>query len=283
MPESSVIFSWGPPRMGTTWLFNVLQEMANRSGTDIKIVADGLPYPEKSWAGNVLVKSHRADSPELIDSFDQQVSLFACVIVRNVEKTLQSLVRTQKADVEELIGWLKADLDAYWAVLPSMRHVVVIAEEWIEDRGTLVVMELAEFLGLKLTPNECADISAEFSKESVQRKINSLQEVNSWSGEFKEYDRQSQWHAGHIATNAPTPLQLNSMQQARVNDLQKLVNELVSNFSLMSAKTKRQQDSAGSLRAMDFIQARQAELTGNSETKLTVMQRVRNILGGARV
>ena len=269
--------------MGTTWLFNVLQEMANRSGTDIKIVADGLPYPEKSWAGNVLVKSHRADSPELIDSFDQQVSLFACVIVRNVEKTLQSLVRTQKADVEELIGWLKADLDAYWAVLPSMRHVVVIAEEWIEDRGALVVMELAEFLGLTLTPNECAHISAEFSKESVQRKINSLQEVNSWSGEFKEYDRQSQWHAGHIATNAPTPLQLNSMQQARVNDLQKLVNELVSNFSLMSAKTKRQQDSAGSLRAMDFIQARQAELTGNSETKLTVMQRVRNILGGATV
>lgn len=261
--------------MGTTWLFNVLQEMAGQSGTNIRVVADGLPLIEQSWEGNVLVKSHRADSPELIRNFDQRVPLFACVIVRDVEKTLQSLVRTQSADLDELIGWLEADLDAYEAVLPTMRLVAVIAEEWIQNQGAQVVSELARFLGISLTPHQCAEISQEFRKERVQQKIDSLQQTNSWNGEFKEYDTKSQWHAGHISTDVPTPLHMNSAQQVRVNQLQEHVDKLVARFSLLAINATNEHDLTGDFRAMDFIQARQALLAGNASVASGVGRSIR--------
>lgn len=257
MHDSSMVFSWGPPRMGTTWLFNVLQEIASESGIEFGIVADGLPLPRNSWKGPVLLKSHRADFPELIAEFDQKVGLFACVIVRNVESTLKSLVRTQKANVDELLTWLETDLVAYSTTLPCMTRVAVIEEEWIARQGVAVIRRLAMFLNVPLTTDQCERIDRDFSRASVKAKIDKLENGNNWKGEFKNYDPASQWHAGHISLEESPNLELTKQQHDKVDTLQISVDALVSRYSLWETQESTIESNMVNVPAVDFIRARQ--------------------------
>ena len=258
---STVLLSWGPPRMGTTWLFNVLRNMAEEAGQSLGVVADGVDLPATSWAGPVVIKSHRADDPTLLRTFDPALNLHALVMMRDPEPTLASLLRTQSADLSELISWLEADVASYEAALPVMRRAIVIREEWVAERASEIIEALSEHLGLDLSAEQIERVAAAYDRDAVRQQVAALEEKRSWEGNFTDYDRQTQWHAGHIGPDGPRTVELTSADAERVAALRASIDALTERFSLWSVEGGASSESSvDSGRAMDLVAARQAAL-----------------------
>ena len=266
--------------MGTTWLFNVLQRMIGASGLPLAVVADGVPKPAKSWRGAVLLKSHRADSPPLIREFDSRVNLRGFVMMRDPEATLASLVRTQQANQGELIGWLEADVDSYAQVLPHMRSAVVIREEWIADEASRIVSAVDQFLELRLPVSVQQGIAEELSRERVRKRVTDLDSNRQWNGDFQNFDRLTQWHAGHIGPDGPRTVELNVEEQARIGDLRAQITELTEQFGIW-AHIPPCAPISSSATALEFVRARERESLDSVPLRKRLMHYVANTVNGS--
>lgn len=267
MQESTVLLSWGPPRMGTTWLFNVLRRMADEAGVALGVVADGVDLPSHTWTGPVIIKSHRADDPALLQHFDSELDLQALVMMRDPETALASLLRTQSVDLPELISWLEADVASYQAALPALTHAAVIREEWVAERAPEIIEAIAGRLGLDLTGDQIRGVAAAFDREEVRRQVAALEQDGSWQGDFSNYDRQTQWHAGHIGPDGPRAVELSDADAARVTALRAAIDDLTGRYDLWSAAPERLPASQqGACRPMEFVLARQEQLSESRPT-----------------
>ena len=251
-----MLLSWGPPRMGTTWLYNVLRAMAKTAHVELGVVADGVPLPAAGWRGPIIIKSHRADAPDLIARFDPSLQLHPMVMMRDPEPTLASLMRTQTVDLDELIGWLEADVASYEAVLPLMRNAVVIREEWVATRAADIISSIAELLVLELDDEQIESLAAEFARENVRRRVKQLEQSHAWQGDFSHYDRQTQWHAGHIGPDGPRRVVLDEAQAARVDAIRASIDSLTQRFTLWSRSTPVR-TGASEVLPMAYVEARQ--------------------------
>lgn len=259
MRASTVLLSWGPPRMGTTWLFNVLRAMAAEGGVSLGVVADGVDLPASSWDGPVIIKSHRADDPDLLRSFDSGMDLHALVMMRDPEPTLASLLRTQTAELPELISWLEADVTSYEAALPALRSAVVIREEWVAEQASEIIGAVAARLDLGLSREQISRVAAAYDRDAVRQQVAALEEKQSWEGKFTDYDRQTQWHAGHIGPDGPRTVDLTSADAERVTALRTAIDALTERFGLWAVESGASRGvSVDSSRAMEFVAARQA-------------------------
>jgi len=250
--------------MGTTWLFNVLKELVAAGGIEAAIVADGAPAPDPKWRGALIIKSHRADPVGLVTTFDSQLSLSACVMVRDAIPTFHSLIRTQVVERRELLDWLEADLSSYEALLPHMSHVAVIPEGWIRDQAVDVITQLSEFLGLDIAAERIGEIAHSFSRENVRELVQQMDSDSRWSGDFRNFDKESQWHAGHIGPDENCELELSKVEEARLGAIQVRVDQLVEDFSLRATTRAPKLPASGSS-AMDYLRARrESEFVGES-------------------
>ena len=242
--------------MGTTWLFNVLQRMIGASNFPIKVVADGVPRPSRDWRGAVLIKSHRADSPTLIRRFEARLNIFGLVMMRDPEATLASLIRTQDVDRTELIGWLESDVQSYAEALPVMEYGVVIREEWVATEAPNIVQSLDRMLGLGLTLSEQQAIAKEFDRDHVRAQVADLETKGQWNGNFHNFDRRTQWHAGHIGPDGPRTVELTPEEQLRVDELRKHIDSLTQEFHLWSHHPTFENRKFEGI-PMDFVRARE--------------------------
>lgn len=279
MDSRSVVLSWGPPRMGTTWMYNILRAMLEASSTLFATVTGDIERPALEWDGPVLVKSHHADPATLIERFGDSVDLLACVMVRDTQRTFASLVRTQKASRDEVIGWLESDLASYQAALPHMRHVAVVREEWVAPQAAQIVERLNAFLGLGLDADACTSIAHQFDREQVKRTIESMRETKAWSGDFTEYDQQTQWHADHIAPDGAPTAEPTLEERARLDRLQAEIDDLIERHSLWNA-TNAGVGPAPTQSAMAYIQARD-DLAEAPAAAGGMLARLRALLGGS--
>lgn len=261
MQPSSVVLSWGPPRMGTTWMFNILRELLTVAEVPVGIVADGLEGPAPDWGGAVLIKSHRADPLSLVNEYDARLDLLACVMVRDARSTFRSLLRTQTAKRSELIAWLERDLDSYEEVLPHMRHVAIVREEWVSSRSSEVVSRLADFLGLNLGDERAGEVARKFDKAEVKKVVDQLDSAEAWSGDFTHFDRDSQWHAGHIGPSDQKEVELTTQEVERLASVQSRVDALVDRFPIWEACNSSSREFTSRTTAMDYVIARH-ELIG---------------------
>ena len=244
--------------MGTTWLFNVLRRMAEVDSSPLGVVADGTTPPSGAWAGPVLIKSHRADSPDLLKKFDSSLALHGLVMMRDPEPTLASLLRTQTADRSELLGWLETDVASYRSALPVMSRGVVIREEWVADRATAIITHIALLTGMNLTTEQCSSIAAEVDRENVRKQVATLEEKGSWKGEFTKYDSTTQWHAGHIGPATSAAVDLTTEERQRVVSLRNSIDELTATYALWDRQPLPLPPT--SLRTMTFIEERSRAL-----------------------
>lgn len=256
MHPNSVVLSWGPPRMGTTWMFNTLRELLNVSGEPFRVVADGVEPPPADWSGAVLLKSHRADPESLIQEFESRLDLLACIMVRDARPTFRSLLRTQTAKRAELITWLERDLDSYEAVLPNMHRVAVVREEWVSTQSPEIVTRLVRFLGLNLTSRQAEDVARKFDKAEVKKVVDQLDSAESWSGDFTHFDRESQWHAGHIGPSDQAEVELSTEENRRLDAIQLRVDALVQKYPIWTADVKSGVVGTSRSTAMDYVNAR---------------------------
>ncbi len=245
--------------MGTTWLFNVLRTMAADAGVSLGVVADGVDLPASTWSGPVIIKSHRADDPALLRRFDSGMDLHALVMMRDPEPTLASLLRTQTAELPELISWLETDVASYEAALPVLRSAVVIREEWVAYRAPEIIRAVASRIGLTLSSEQIGSVAAAYDRDAVREQVATLQEKQSWEGKFTDYDRQTQWHAGHIGPDGPRTIDLTPADAERVTALRTAIDALTERFGLWSVVDGPSPEpvvDSGS--AMGFVAARQA-------------------------
>ena len=239
-------------------MFNVLSEMLRLAGVEAAVVADQVPDPSPNWTGPIILKSHRADDPDLISSFEDRIDLLACVMLRDAKATFRSLLRTQKADRAELISWLEADVKSYEIALPIMRNVAVCREEWIAAQSFEVITKFTEFLDLRLDSAQCQSVAEKFNRENVKSVVAQLGEKQSWSGDFKNFDLNSQWHAGHIGPDDQSEVELSPAETQRLEHLQIRIDALTENFTLWSSARSNSGREPSGIPAVTFVSARSA-------------------------
>lgn len=245
--------------MGTTWLFNVLKEIAAVTGSPTAVVADNVPPPEPSWSDSVIVKAHRADPVELVRRFDSKISLLACVMVRDAAPTFRSLLRTQTVQRNELLDWLERDLSSYESTLPNVTRVAVLHEQWITNEASKLIDRLSRFLLTPVTEVDAQRIADKFRRENVRDLVQKLDSDSGWTGDFRNYDTETQWHAGHIGPEHQEDPELSVVEEARLSAIQARVDELVNLYSLWNTSESVMVDAQ--VTAMDYLEARRKSET----------------------
>lgn len=241
--------------MGTTWLFNVLKEIATVTGTPTAVVADSAPPPAPSWSGSVLIKAHRADPVELVCRFESEISLMACVMVRDAVPTFRSLLRTQTVGRNDLLDWLEQDLSSYEGTLPDLTRVAVMHEQWIAGDAPRLIDRLSRFLLTPVTEDDAHEIADRFRRENVRDLIRKLDAESDWTGDFRNYDTDTQWHAGHIGPENEEDPELSVVERARLSAIQARVEDLVDRYSLWNTADLAMIDAQ--VTAIDYLRARQ--------------------------
>ncbi len=242
-------------------MFNILRELLVVSDSPTGIVADGLEGPDPDWGGAVLIKSHRADPLSLVNQYDSRLNLMACVMVRDARPTFRSLLRTQTAKRSDLISWLERDLDSYEAVLPHMRHVAVVREEWVSSRSAEIVNRLAQFLDVNPGNQVADEVAKKFDKAEVKKVVDQLDSAEAWSGDFTHFDRDSQWHAGHIGPIDQKEVELSTLEVERLASVQTRVDALVERFPIWESLNASAREVPTDTQAMEYVIARH-ELIG---------------------
>ena len=234
MEFGGVALVWGPPRSGTTWLFNVVREMLNTANIGHAAWVSGqrpiIPLDFQS----LVIKSHQA---ELLDTLTTAPSLdhvYPMVILRNAHDAYQSLIRTQQEEREALLSWLERDITSIESALDVLPNARAIRMEWIARDSIDLTDELAVYLGIVLQPTDIKFLADKFSLPAVRKLVHEMGAQRNWTGSFQEFDVDSQWHANHIAPIDFAPAHLTQQEHERLQELQGVMDDLVSRYSLMS-------------------------------------------------
>ena len=183
---------------------------------------------------SLVIKSHQA---ELLDTLTTAPSLdhvYPMVILRNAHDAYQSLIRTQLEERETLLSWLERDITSIKGALDVLPNTRAIRTEWIARESIDLIGELADYLGIVLQPTEIRAVADKFSLPAVRKLVHDLGAQRNWTGSFQEFDVDSQWHANHIAPIDFAPADLTQQEHERLKELQGVMDDLVSRYSLMS-------------------------------------------------
>ena len=219
MERRVVYFVWGPPRSGTTWLFNVTKEMLSVAHIGRVGYIDGNELPPRSWSESVVIKAHQADPAELVKLFQARVELCALVILRRPDHAFRSLLRTQKASRSELLSWLERDLTSLESTLPALNNVQLCREEWIKDSSIPLIRQLAALNRIPLSDPDVEHIAQKFERENVRSRVNELTISRKWTPDFKNFDPETHWHALHIGPEIQPDLDLSDEEKSRIDAL----------------------------------------------------------------
>lgn len=207
-----ILLTYGSPRSGSTWLFNVVRRSLTSAEIPFKWAVVSEPGianqkeldPEQSEL--VVLKSHRLGDTEALRRLVEEGLARVLVSSRETTSQLQSLRRirenNEKKSAEVNPGKGVADLKrrtaAEAAELLMLRPYLAVQEFHMRNKPERAVKDVSRFLGLRLSRFDLREIAEEFSVESVAKKISLMSENNGWKGTFKEYDRETHWHANHI-------------------------------------------------------------------------------------
>jgi hypothetical protein len=255
MRNGGVTLVWGPPRSGTTWLYNVVRRIVAEADVRTGGWVYGHPSPDASEFDALVVKSHQAHSLDVLLSLAPHPHIHFVGIFRDPAQAFQSLLRTQTADRSELIGWLTRDIASIDAAFSEYPQAVVMREEWIASQASDVIAALACTLGIHLTPDACVEIAAEFNRDRVRDSVKRLADHHGWADHFAHYDTDSHWHANHIAPEDHEALPLTSAEHQQLADLACTVDRLTARHSLLARTSGRTHSRAAASVSHDFLRA----------------------------
>ena len=229
-----VALVWGPPRSGTTWLFNVVREMLTKANINHAAWVSGQHPHVPADFQSLVVKSHQAELLDTLLTAPALDHVYPIVILRNAHDAYQSLIRTQEEEREALLSWLERDITSIEGALHVLPNARAIRVEWIARESIDLLGELADYLGIVLQPTEIRAIAGKFSLPAVRKLLHELGAQRNWTGSFQEFDIESQWHANHLAPIDFAPAGLTQQEHERLQALQGVMDDLVSRYSLMS-------------------------------------------------
>lgn len=255
MLNGGVTLIWGPPRSGTTWLYNVVRRILAEADVRACGWVYGHPSPDTSEFDALVVKSHQAHSLDVLQSLAPNPHIHFVGIFRDPAQAFQSLLRTQNADRAELLGWLARDIASIDAAFSVYPQAVVMREEWIASRASEVIAALASTLGIQLTPDACVQIAAEYNRDRVRDSVRRLADHHGWADHFGHYDTDSHWHANHIAPDDHDALPLTSAEHQQLEDLACTADRLTARHSLLAHTSGRTHSRAAAPVSHAFLHA----------------------------
>jgi hypothetical protein len=263
MKDGGIALVWGPPRSGTTWLYNVVRMILDRAGLPAATWTFGQELPTERRPASLIIKSHHAHSLEFLAAQPRE-HVHVVVIFRDPLTAFQSLIRTQEADRAELIGWLRSDVESFAAALHGFPRPVVCREEWIRAESPELIRRLAILLGAPLDDAGVAAVADALSRERVSDQVRELRSQHGWSEEFGKYDKTTQWHANHIAPPDYVPAVPTPEEELALAGIRDVIDELTDRYSLLAADvTAPPAGSGGEPVCVRFLdQERAAQKTG---------------------
>jgi hypothetical protein len=234
MRDGGIALVWGPPRSGTTWLYNVVRMILERAELPAATWTFGQELPADRRPASLIIKAHHAHSMDFFTA-EPQDHVHVVTIFRDPLTAFQSLIRTQDADRDELIGWLRSDVDSFAAALPAFPRPVVCREEWIRAESPEMIRRLSTLLGAELDDAGVAAVADALSRERVSDQVRELRSQHGWSEDFAKYDRTTQWHANHIAPPDYVPAAATPEEELALAGIRAVVDELTDRYSLLSA------------------------------------------------
>jgi hypothetical protein len=233
--EARLVMVWGPPRSGTTWLFNLTTSVLDTCGIPYVHAQTDESLSEVPLEGAVVIKSHQPIDPALLNGF-RSIAIVRCFAsLRDPSAAFQSLLRTQSAPRVELLQWLETDIDALSEISSSLPTLRIIREEWIADRGAEIAVRVADELLLTLPLRMTIEVAADLEKEQVASLISGLAEERGWRGKFDEFDEDTHWHANHISPDDHDLEALTAEEEQKLAELSIKVDRLTDALSIFSS------------------------------------------------
>ena len=197
-----IVFQISPPRMGSTWQFNTAKMLMQLQNTplksayvvDISDLSDFKHIQKESF----LIKSHSLD-PKQVMNYARNSEVMILLSLRNLFDTVRSSRRVfkEKSDIEHLdsiaytLNCLKGLVD-----LKIPCHLTYIDQMISEDDSFQETVRILDFLGLKATSEQIAQISKSLSKNSIRDLITNELKLGE---NFHTYDKDTLWHGNHIS------------------------------------------------------------------------------------
>lgn len=231
MRNGGITLVWGPPRSGTTWLYNVVRLILERADIPSATWTFGQDLPTDRRPRALIVKSHHAHSMEFFTTHPLD-TVRVVTILRDPTAAFQSLIRTQEADRAELIDWLRSDVASFEDALPHFPVAVACREEWIRDRSTEVIASIALVLGCPLEEVDVSYVADALSRDRVRDTVRELRSQHGWAEDFGKYDRDTQWHANHIAPDDYTPPQVSPDEAVALAAIRESVEAITTGYPL---------------------------------------------------
>jgi hypothetical protein len=253
--NGGITLVWGPPRSGTTWMYNVVREIMRVSELDHDGWVHGQQPPQAAPESALVIKAHQAHSLDVIDSLEMLDHVYLVGMFRDPERAFQSLVRTQTASREELLGWLDHDIRSIEEALPRIPGAVVCREEWIESHAAEVIARLCDWVGVALSEGERLAIVEMYAREQVRSTVSQLAQSHGWSDDFRNYDTESHWHANHIAPPTHRPVELSDSERSVLDALRLRVEYVTGTHSLLATVPARRRPPEQRTVSQEFLNA----------------------------
>jgi hypothetical protein len=262
MNRESVYFVWGPPRSGTTWMYNVLRDMLTLSEIPHWSTVGGLASRRVERDTSIIIKEHLTDPVEVVGVFGEMIDMSALVMLRRPDHAFRSLLRVQFGSRNDSLREIEASVQSLETSLSHLRNVYVCREEWIADRADEVIARMSTVLGLNLTQEDCRAVAARFGRERVREAVSQLSSDRGWTEGFTNIDVNTQWHDEHIGPAHQDDIELTADEAARFAALSDTIDALTLRYSIFDQSREISRLTEPRISAAAFLVARSNILAG---------------------
>ena len=176
---SKVIWVAGIPRSGSMWTFNVVRELARRSG--FRVLPEDVMISDKEWlayANQETVTNRDPDTVFVLKTHSRLSGLppdhFVIANIRDIRDVAMSYQRFMHCDFEEALKMCKIYIETadHYQALPEAQRLTIRYDE-LTASPTDLVARIAERITGSVGDDVAFEIGAQFSKEKVKELTDS--------------------------------------------------------------------------------------------------------------
>ncbi len=185
---------------GSTWLFNVMREIARVTGREFTSIyadigADVSPYLQQSQL--IIAKSH-TPAPDFFFADETIAALQKAVVltVRDPRDAVASLMTRFGYGFDEALAAVSESARALLGAKADAGLILRYEDGFIDDRRTIDT--IAGLAGVSLTADQRDAILSGLSADSVKATIDRLQRDGCLGDPKTTWDDATLWHANHV-------------------------------------------------------------------------------------
>ncbi|WP_333896738.1 sulfotransferase domain-containing protein [Brevundimonas aurantiaca] len=193
-----LIITLGTQASASTWVFNAVRAIFSANALD---AMSGMSEVGSEFLGvmkpdvdHFILKAHRLDQNIL--HLARLSAAKIIVTTRDPRDVLASQKERFDADYREQIGSLSCSLTSIASLPPELEIMYLRYEDRFFERAD-TIRQLAHFLSLPITDEQCASIASAHSAESVKARISAWVDTEGCSNP-DWWDTASHWHPGHV-------------------------------------------------------------------------------------